>query len=232
MSRLVLGAVALCLSFTLTGCDQYGTEPSGEALVRLVNVSPDAPALVLELDGEPLTNLTTFPQASAYATVESNRQLVMTVRTAGGTVLGQVPILLRSGTDYSIVAYRSLSDLRLTPLQDQTRAAPNGEAQIRTLHTANSLGAVDLYVTAGGVDDISDVAPTVQDLAFEHITNYLPFSSGSRRLRITDEGTKDLIHDSGALNFSSTGVYTVYIIESPGGGEPYSMFVVLDVSEG
>ncbi len=228
MSRLVLGAVALCLSLILAGCDQYGTEPAAEAHLRLVNVSPDAPELLLELDGEALSAPTPYAQVSEYATVAANQQLALVVRTTGGTVVGQVPLVLRGGTDYSIVAYRSLSQLRVNPLQDFTRPAPSGESQIRMLHTANSLGSVDLYVTNGGVDDISAVAPTVQDLEFEHITNYLPFSSGARRLHITDEGTKDIVHDSGALTFGSTGVYTIYIIESPGGGEPYSVFVVVD----
>lgn len=229
MSRLVPWAVALCLSLILTGCDQYGTEPAAEAHVRLVNVSPDSPDLILELDGEALAAPTSYPQVSEYGTVPANRQLVLTVRTAEGTVVGQAPLVLRGGSDYSIVAYRSLSQLRVTPLQDLTRAAPNGEAQIRMLHTANSLGAVDLYVTAGGEDDISGVEPTIQDLEFEHITNYLPFSAGARRVHITDEGTKEIVHDSGALSFGSTGVYTIYIIESVGGGEPYGVLVVVDV---
>ncbi len=231
MYRLVLGAVALCLVLSLTGCDQYGTEPTADANVRLVNVSPDAPDLILELAGEALSSATSYAQASEYATVPANQQLSLVVRASGGTVVGQVPLLLRGGTDYSIVAYRSFSDLRMTPLQDLNTPAPDGESHVRLLHIANTLGAVDLYVTAGEVDDISAVTPTIQDLEFEHITSYMPFSAGARRVHITDDGTKDIIHDTGALTFGSTGVYTIYIIENVGGGEPYGVLVVVDALE-
>lgn len=84
--------------------DSSGVASSGKSKVRLVHLSPDAPALTLSVSGQtaPLFPNRIFKTATPFQEMEANTYS-FDIRTSNGTVLKTVPgIVLSSGRNYTL----------------------------------------------------------------------------------------------------------------------------------
>jgi hypothetical protein len=226
MLRNALAAFAACSLFVFAACDQYGVAgPRGTGQVRLVNVAPEAPPLSLTLDGAALVNGVVYPSGSAYLDVPGGIANSFEVRNNVGVVVAQQAFTAEDRGDYSVVFYGSPAQPLSGVLRDDTTPAQPGNARLRLINVALALSTVDLYVT--GVDtDLNGVQPTAPTLNFGNFTNYLTVNEGQIRIRATNPGTKTVVLDSGPRSVTALSVYSGYLVEATGGGEPFGVLLL------
>ncbi len=222
-------AVALLAFASLAGCDQYGemTAPGGQARMRLINVSPDAPALSLVVDNEEVHSNVNFPGVSDYAVIAATRTAQLIVAQTGGSGIAALTVTPAAGSDYATVVFGVFPQRAVATLRSENLPAPAGQARLRVVHTATTLTSVDIYITAPQAD-IDMLDPTFSARNFANVTAYLELEAGTVRLRATNAGEKDVLIDASGLQLATGANYTAFLIESPGGSEPLAAFLVQD----
>ena len=142
------------LATALSGCEGItGIQPVTQ--VRVVDASPDAPALDI------YQNSPSQPAQAAlynigFGTVSSYIPLTPGAYThaayTAGTQqqLASVRGTFSPGSQYTVLAGNIAADLQMTVLKDQSFPAPAGEIALRILGQHTRSGAVDLYLLPSG----------------------------------------------------------------------------------
>lgn len=215
MSRLTKFAAWLLLPFIVACSDSDNDDNGGgadpaPAQLRVTHASPDAPAVNVYVDGELALEAVDFKQSSGlipFADAGSVGVEVRGILPDGSevTVIGPVDLALMSGERTDVLAFGTLFDAGgdiniapwvLDPVEIDTDIS---DVRVGVAHAATGVGAVDIYVTAPGAV-LSNQSPIDADfgdaagpVAIEPDTDY--------RVRITPDGTTDVVFDSGVLNF-------------------------------
>ena len=100
-------------------------------------------------------------------------------------------------------------------------------AKLRIIHSSGSTGAVDVYIVAGDVTDISSVDPTLEGVPFGANTGYLSLVPGATKVIITATESKEAVIDTGSITLDAAGVYTA-IARDAGTGEMGPGLILLD----
>ncbi len=122
-----------------------------------------------------------------------------------------------SGTDTTILAFNFSSSPESLVLVDDNSAPPSGDAKLRLVNVAPSLGPTDVYVVAPGTD-INTVSPTITDLAFGASSSYQNLTAGSYEIIYAFAGQKSIAIDSGSLSFSSGQIRSFVGLNGQSGG--------------
>lgn len=149
----VLALVAVPL--LAVGCDNDDdnvTTPGavGTAQVRVVHLSPDAPAVDVAVNGTVAVSAASYLDATGYLTVPAGDARI-TVTPAGTTspVVIDATVPLGVGASYTIAATGFLADIQPLVLVDDR--GTSGQAKVRFVHTSPDAPAVDVAVTDGPV---------------------------------------------------------------------------------
>ena len=239
-----LALLLLAATATLAAC---GTDdaPSGVSLnsgvgrVRLANATPDTArartvnAWFDDAPSVPLTANLAYGVATDYRAVTTGAHELNVRRTSDTTlVVLDAPLDVALNTDYTVLATGLLPDLLPVVLTDDNAAPAAGEGKLRIVNAAPSAGAVDVYVTAPDVADISALAPTVSGLGFRSASAYLALAAGAQRVRVTGAGTQTVLLDTAApavaLALAAGQIRTVLVLDKPGGGQPLQASVLVD----
>jgi hypothetical protein len=200
--RLTLAAL-LALPLALAGCkiNTINSFPTVSAHVRAVNVVTGTTAVdVLVEDAATWPGLA-FEGSTDYVDLD-NKQTTFNVRLQGETALLVTGTFSLAGEQtYTLVTYGTPTQPLLLLLPDATIQPGSGRSQLRIVNTATGIGAVDAYLTAPGIA-LDTIGPQFAGIGYSGATTYLQFAPGTYQLRITTSGTKDVIYDSGAIDFS------------------------------
>src|SRR4030095_15454600 len=101
-------------------------------------------------------------------------------------------------------------------LQEVASAPTNGNIQLSVINAAINQAAIDIYVTAPGVD-ITTVSPNFGSVGFNGTSLNLAFPPATYQVRITTLGTKTVIYDSGGTVLSPN-IALSFIVYSKGSG--------------
>lgn len=204
----------LCLGAAiLAGCNSgngVGAEPINTT-VRVVNLVPNAPSITVTLDTTTvLVSGLGFEQQTLYLDVSSGSHEFTVSAEGGSTAIIDTMFTLANGQNFTFIVYGPLeaanaqfeTDSPIAILQDGTTVTePNaGTFAIRLANVAQSVGAIDLYLTAPGAD-LAFTAPTISDTSFQITTIFVPVTTGSYELRITTANTKNVVYDTGVITF-------------------------------
>jgi hypothetical protein len=137
--------------------------------IRVIHLSPDAPAVDLLVDGSlrPVTNLI-FTDSTGYLDIDPGTVTFDVVPTGGsiGDSVLTIPLTLAPDTFYTAVAYGELFGLSeaisAMALEDDSSAPAAGTARLRAVHTAVGFGEVDIL----DVPTFGPLVPLWQDLGF------------------------------------------------------------------
>jgi hypothetical protein len=214
--------------FTLTlavlvGCGS--NDNNDEARLRVFHASPDAPNVDVQVDGGSV--LENVPYTTASDFIDLSAGTVQLTVTAAGTNLAVIDaqLDLAHNTDYMVVAAGKLAEIAPIVTTVDRSAPPTGAARIRVLHSAASAPAVDVYVTAPGVN-IEAAEPVLSDVPFKAISDYLPVPAGSYDVTVTVAGTTNIAIQALNLNISEGLVATVAALDNAGGGAPFALKVL------
>lgn len=220
-------AAVLAGVITLGACDEDPVAGAGEANVRVVHASPDAPSVdVLVDDAAVLTNVP-FKAASDYLAVPSGSRNLK-VRVAGtSTLVMDADATVTGGRAYTVLATGLASSIAPLVLEDDLAATAAGNAKLRLVHAAPTAGNVDIYVTAPGAD-IAEVEPTLANFPFRAASPFLEAQAGTYRVRITPVGTKTVAIDVDNVTLAAGQIRTAVAVDAVGGGTPLGAILLAD----
>lgn len=190
MNNSKLWAVALAL-LGLTACDD-GSSP-GTASLRVIHLSPDAPAVDVYVDGAAAITDLAYKESTEFLAVEAG-SADLAVRAAGmpssTPVIAANGVALADGESYTVVAYDNLANIMPMVLEDDRTGIPAGQIRVRAIHAAAGVGTVDLWnIPASG-------APTkiADDLAFGAATGFLdlPAAAYTIGVDVNNDAVPDL----------------------------------------
>jgi hypothetical protein len=205
-----LAALAV-LAAGLAGCQSIaGIQPLSQ--VRVIDVSPDAPALDIyqnspQSSPASLYNIG-FGTVSSYIPVAagaySNAAYTAGTQQQLATVRGN----FLTGSQYTLLAGNIAANLQMTVLKDQSFPAPTGQVALRFLYQATRAGTVDIYLVPPGFA-LGRVSPIDTGLSFGSNTGYINAPSGTYSIVVLPAGT--------VPTSATSPVYTGSQISYPGG---------------
>ena len=209
-ARRAFCVLLLCLGTILLGsCDtgQGVGAAAGSTRLRVINLIPDAATMQLTIGGTPLVSGLPYQGLTQYQDVD-NGTLEFKVSVDGGaTTLIDINNTLLPGLDYTYIVYGPVEAVHSTLVLDTTTLFPDGGTfDLRVINVATNVTAVDIYLTAPGVD-LSATAPTVRNAQLgAPINAFTVVNTATYELRITRTGTKDVIFDTPIVNFPDKGI--------------------------
>jgi hypothetical protein len=178
-------------------------QTTDRALVRLVNMSPDAPPVDLNLDGQPAATGVAFRSASPYAAQTSGThdlRVMLAGQPAQTVVTANLP--LQDGQALTLAAVGRVAELSLLPLQDDNSPPPPDKARVRFVHVVPDAPQVDVAVQGGSV--------LFPHLGFRGVSDYTTVNPGTYTLDVRPAGTATVAFTVPALTLRAGQVVTVF----------------------
>lgn len=117
-----------------------------DPVVRIVHASPDAPAIDLLLDGQPVAENIGFGTATAYAAVAPGDHQVQVVPTGESDPLIDQRLTLVGETAAILAVIGPVANLQFQVQAVDLGAIPPGQARLRVLHAVPDAPAIDVAV--------------------------------------------------------------------------------------
>jgi hypothetical protein len=224
-TRAAWALAALAAMIPLVACGN-----TTSTRVRLVNTSPDSNGLEVLLDTNTSAAVSgvTFGTASKYVSLSAGGHTVQVKDPNAGSAPPSQNLNFAAGTDTTLLAASSYATLNIVQLADNNKAPATGDVKIRVVHTAQSLGSVDVYIVAPGTN-LQSVSATFSNVGFEAATDYHEVSAGNYEVYITQPGQKFYYIDSGPLNLTAGQIRTVVALDNVA-GNGYTAAVLADVN--
>ena len=226
---LTLGFAAAAFAAGCSDDDDSNTGPATEAGMRVVHASPDAPSVDVLVDDAQVLTAVPYLGSSSYLDVPAGSRNVKVNAAGTSTTVIDADLPLTAGTDYTVIAGGSVSDIAPILLEDDRTAPPTGNIKVRAVHGAPGAPAVDIYVTEPGAD-LQAATPALTNVPFGAASDYLTAPAGDYQVRVTPAGSKTVVIDSGPLTLAAGQVRTAIAVDSPGGGAPFDLLVLQDLN--
>jgi len=216
---LLVSGAALVLAFS--GCGSGGGGGgAGNGNVRVVNATHGHPNLDLLVASVKQSGPVAIGSAGTYVGVAGGAQAVAVSDSGTVTALATVGPSIGDGSYYTLVAYESNGVVKASWVGENDSAPASGTANLRVLDLASDAGALDVYITAPGVDLASVGTPTfsVGATGSSPSTSFLAFTPGTYRVRVTAGGNRsDLRLDMPAVALADQQIVTVLLTPTTGG---------------
>lgn len=186
----------------------------GDAHVRVLHGSPDAPSVDVYVDGAKVDALSglEFGDLSEYVALPGGTYAVKVCATADPTVcpIDVSALDVSDDTKYTIAATNVLASIEAQVLADDP--APTADkTQVRVVHFSADTPAVDVLTQDG-------TATVVDDVAYPNATGYLTLDAGSYDLKVCADADNTVCPlDPGALDLAAGRSYSVFAIGSLAG---------------
>ena len=218
VASVLLGGVAL----GFTACGGGGGD---EAQLRVFHASPDAPNVDVLIDGDSILENVPYSVASDFIGIDAGDRRVQVNVAGTDTSAIETHAVFAKDTDYVLVAVDKVAKISPLVFTADRTTPESGSARVRVLHSAASAPAVDVYVTA--VDaGISNATPTLSNVPFKAISDYLTVPAGTYDVFVTVAGTKNIAIQAKGLEIADQLVATVAALDAKGGGAPFSLQVL------
>lgn len=226
-ARMAL-TLAAVLAFA-AGCgDDDPVTPQPAANLRILHASPDAPAVDVLIDGRVVASAVPYKAFSQYLPVAAGTRNIQVRATANPSlVVIDVSPALDADTDYTVIARNLIASIEPWLLRDDNSAPGSGQIKLRLVHAAPGAPAVDIFVTAPGVD-LSTATPVLTDVPYAAASNYLTVPAGTYQVRICPANSINVAIDSGALTLAAGQIRTAVAVDNTSGGSPFGAVVLPD----
>jgi LPXTG-motif cell wall-anchored protein len=178
----------------------------GNAKVRVVHASPDAPAVDVYLDGAKVLTNVPFFTASDYLDVPAGPHDIKVTPTgdANTAVIDAKGVSVEAGKAYTVAATGKLAELKPTVYADNLSAPAAGKAHVRVVHASPDAPAVDIKVKGGPA--------LISNLAFPKDSGYLPVDAGSYDLTVNAAGTDTVALDLPGVKLEAGKIYDIFAV--------------------
>ena len=214
-----LAALAV-LAAGLAGCQSIaGIRPVSQ--VRVIDVSPDAPALDIyqnspQSSSAVLYNLG-FGTVSSYIPVPAGANTHVAYVAGTQQQLATARGSFAIGSQYTVLAGNISASLQMTVLKDQSFPAPAGQVALRFLDQATRAGAVDIYLVPPG-SAAARVAPIDTGLSYSSNTGYINIPSGTYSIVVLPAGAAPSsaaspLYTGSRMSYPSGSARTILLID-------------------
>jgi Domain of unknown function (DUF4397) len=196
--RKLLVAIPFVLLLAVAGCkvNTINYFPPHPATVRVINLMPEAAGIDVQIGGQPAFSAVGFQSLTGYQSYDNVATPISVNLTGSSTSLFNFSFNFAGEQPYTLVVYGSLTNPAVTLLSEVASAPTNGNVQLSVFNAAINQTGVDIYVTTPGVD-ITTVSPNYGGVGYNGVSLNLAFAPGTYQIRITTQGTKTVIYDSG-----------------------------------
>ncbi|MDF2606036.1 MAG: hypothetical protein K0S34_226 [Bacillales bacterium] len=173
-------------------------------MVRVFHASPDAPAVDIYINNQPVFKNVSYKMLSNYLKVPAGdyRIEVYPAGTKENALINNI-YRLSSGNVFTIAAINELKKLSLLAIPDQI-IVPTNEAAVKFVHLSPDGPPVDVAVVGGDV--------IFSNVSFSQITNVLNLSSINLDLEVRLAGTKTKVLEIKNVYFEPNTSYTIYAV--------------------
>jgi hypothetical protein len=217
-----LGAAAVC-ALALAGCAGItGLQPAAQ--VRVIDVSPDAPALdIAQIAPVPAVPMglynVGFGTVSSYIPTDAGTYTHAAMVAGSRQQLASVRGTFAPGGQYTLLTGNIAANLQIAVLKDQATPAPAGQIALRFLGEATRAGAVDIYlVPAGGSG--AGLAPVASGVSFGTNTGYVSAGAGTYSVVVVAAGAEVgvgvPIYTGRQVSYAGTSVKTILLLDRRG----------------
>ena len=208
---------------SLAGCQGIsGIQPVSQ--VRVIDVSPDAPALDIRQNSpaqvfpSSLYNVG-FGTVSSYMPLTSGAWTSSAFTSGTQQQLAAVRGTFADGGQYTLLTGNIAASLQMTLLHDQSTPAPAGQVELRFLNQATRSGPVDLFLQRSG-NEPGTLLPLASNAAFGSNTGYIHAPAGTYSLVVlpSGSGANTLVtprYTGSQLTFPSGSVRTILLVDEP-----------------
>jgi hypothetical protein len=216
--RKLLDAFPIVVMLVVAGCkiSTINYFPPHPASIRVVNLMPETAAIDVQVGGQPAFSAVAFQSLTGYQSYENTATSFSVNVTGSAASLISFSYNLAGEQPYTLVIYGTLTNPAASLLQEVASAPTNGNIQLSVINAAINQAAIDIYVTAPGVD-ITTVNPNFGSVGFNGTSLNLAFPPATYQVRITTQGTKTVIYDSGGTVLTPN-IALSFIVYSKGSG--------------
>jgi Domain of unknown function (DUF4397) len=195
--RKLLVALPFVVALVIAGCkiSTINYFPPHPANVRVVNLMPETTGIDVAIAGQPVYSALPFQTATGYQSYD-NQATIFSVNVTGSQTVLNFTYNLAGEQPYTLLVYGSLTSMSASLLQEVPSPPTNGNIQVAVFNAAINQNSVDIYVTAPGTD-ITNLNPNYGAVAYNGTSLNLAFAPGTYQIRVTTQGTKNVIYDSG-----------------------------------
>jgi hypothetical protein len=206
----------------LVGPAGAASAATGDAMVRVAHLSPDAPSVDVYVNGAKTLSGVSYKTVSKYLSVPPG-QYRFEVRPAGADAASKAVVdasdTLAAGKAVTVAAVGALANIKGQVYNDDISAPASGKAKVRVVHAAPEVPAVDVAVAGG---------PTLfSGATFPQATPYAEVAGGSYNLEVRAAGTQNALL-KGTQAVQAGSVYTVAAIG--GAGKPVELLPIVDAA--
>jgi hypothetical protein len=176
----------------------------GQAEVRVVHNSPDAPPVDIFVNGERAVENLAFGEDTGLVALPAG-DIDVAVAPAGSPATDAVisaTLPLESCASYEVAAVGELANIGAQVYPIDTTAIPDGKARVRAIHNSPDAPAVDIAVKDGPV--------LFSGLAFPDASAYAEVDAGTYDLEIRPAGTTDVALAVPGVALESGTIYDVF----------------------
>jgi len=185
--------------------------------VRVVHASFSAPDVDVLVDDQPtafddLTYGDVAPGSGleSFAQLASGQTNVKVVdSTTPSTVAINADLNLINAQGYTVIAVDQLSGGVSALVEPESVRSIATQASLRIIHGSTQAGSVDIYVLPETQTMIGNSDPTLADVPFEAVTDYLALAEGTYNVVVTTAGSGTPLIQQNGIALSAGGVYTV-----------------------
>jgi hypothetical protein len=210
---LALAAVAV----VLTGCQGMSrVQPVSQ--VRIIDASPDAPAIDIHQNSATGLYNVAFGTISSYIPVSPGAYTQSAYTAGTSQQLAAVRASFADGGQYTVITGNTAGALQMSILRDQSTPAPNGRVALRVLNQTTRNGAFDLYLLPAG-SPLTALVPLASHASFGANTGYINAPSGTYSLVAFPAGSAPFaskpIYNGAQASYPSGAVRTLVLIDPP-----------------
>ena len=218
LRRFTLSVLALATLMLTTAPFAHAQRTAGNAgWLRVMHASPDAPAVDIWLDDQPLLTNVEYSQFNNYVEAPAGNHRV-TLTPAGASAEEAVvsaPVNIGDDKSYTVVALGNLAELRAVVLEDErtARTPLSTDARVRIVHAVPGGPNVDIL----RADRSGPGRDIVTNVGFAETTRYHNVAAGSTAIRIQPVGNDTELATLPAVEFEQDGVYTLVLLPTADG---------------
>lgn len=192
-----------------------------KAFVRILHAIPDAPAVDIYANNNPLVKNLKYKEFTEYLDVPPGMYNIK-VYPAGtmSTALIDTNLNLSSETISTVAAIGRANHIQLLPINDPILPRDPSKTYVRFAHISPNTPAVDITLPDGTV--------IFEDVEFKEVTEYAAIAPGRYTLQARPTGTSDVALTVPNILLKSNKFYTVYAVGLIGENPPLQVLIPLD----
>jgi hypothetical protein len=191
--------------------------------VRVVHASPDAPAVNILVDGQPLAEGVAFGSASEYAALSPGDHQVQVVPTDGGAPVIDQTVTFDGWTSNILAVVGQLANIQLQTNTVDITETEAGQARFRIVNAVPDAPSITLGVS--GTDD-----PLVDGVQFPNASDYQNINPGTYDLDVRNADSGETLLAAPGVQVEAGQVYDLFALGQAGNGSAQLLPLVTPVA--